>query len=75
MGIIILNKTKLFTPEFLPAQRFFINLDLKFIRNNKYVKLLEKGINLEDILCLTFTRKARKEMEDRITKLLQTKKN
>ncbi len=40
----------------------------------KYVELLEKGIKSEDILCLTFTRKARKEMEDRITKLLQTKK-
>lgn len=40
----------------------------------KYVELLENGISTEDILCLTFTRKARKEMEDRITTLLQTKK-
>ena len=39
----------------------------------KYVNLLENGVNPEDILCLTFTRKARKEMEDRITTILSKK--
>jgi DNA helicase II / ATP-dependent DNA helicase PcrA len=36
----------------------------------KYVNLIKKGIKPDQILCLTFTRKARKEMEDRITKIL-----
>lgn len=39
----------------------------------KYIHLLEKGIDPEDILCLTFTRKARKEMEERIISLLDDK--
>jgi len=38
---------------------------------HKYVHLLKSGIKPEEILCLTFTRKARKEMEDRITKLIK----
>ena len=41
---------------------------------HKYVDLLKSNIKLEDILCLTFTRKARKEMEDRITKLIKDEK-
>ncbi|HMA83781.1 MAG TPA: ATP-dependent DNA helicase [Candidatus Thermoplasmatota archaeon] len=36
----------------------------------KYVNLIKKGVKPDQILCLTFTRKARKEMEDRITKIL-----
>lgn len=36
----------------------------------KYIDLLKNGVKPNDILCLTFTRKARKEMEDRITKRL-----
>jgi len=36
----------------------------------KYLSLLESGVKPEEILCLTFTRKARKEMEDRITSLI-----
>jgi len=38
---------------------------------HKYVHLLRLGIKPDEILCLTFTRKARKEMEDRITKLIK----
>jgi len=41
---------------------------------HKYVHLLRSGIKPEEILCLTFTRKARKEMEDRITKLIRDEK-
>jgi len=37
----------------------------------KYIHLLRLGIKPEEILCLTFTRKARKEMEDRIVNLLK----
>ena len=37
---------------------------------NKYVRLIENGTKPEEILCLTFTEKARKEMEDRILKVL-----
>ena len=40
----------------------------------KYVNLIKKGIQPDQILCLTFTRKARKEMEDRITKILKDQK-
>ena len=40
---------------------------------HKFVELLDQGINPSDILCLTFTRKARKEMEDRIVTLLNEK--
>ncbi|MBU1197045.1 ATP-dependent helicase [Candidatus Micrarchaeota archaeon] len=40
----------------------------------KYLKLLESGVKPEDILCLTFTEKARNEMETRILKLLEGKK-
>lgn len=39
----------------------------------KYINLLENGVKPDEILCLTFTRKARREMEDRITKLLNEK--
>jgi len=41
---------------------------------HKYINLIKSGINPEEILCLTFTRKARKEMEDRITKLIKDEK-
>ncbi len=36
----------------------------------KYAWLLKKGIKPENILCLTFTNKAKKELEERISKLL-----
>jgi len=38
---------------------------------HKYLHLIRQGIKPADILCLTFTTKARKEMEERIFKLLQ----
>jgi len=38
---------------------------------HKYIDLLQNDYTPEDILCLTFTRKARKEMEDRITALIK----
>ena len=41
---------------------------------HKYVKLLDEGIKPSEILCLTFTKKAKKEMEDRIVKLIEEKK-
>ena len=34
----------------------------------KYISLLQQGMRPEDILCLTFTSKARQEMEERILK-------
>ena len=37
---------------------------------NKYVRLIANGTKPEEILCLTFTEKARNEMEDRILKVL-----
>lgn len=37
---------------------------------NKYLRLIANGTKPEEILCLTFTEKARKEMEDRILKVL-----
>ncbi|MBU0628452.1 MAG: ATP-dependent helicase [Nanoarchaeota archaeon] len=37
----------------------------------KYVDLLKKGLNPEDILCLTFTNKARREMENRIIDVIK----
>jgi len=36
----------------------------------KYLHLLQKGVKPTDILCLTFTNKAKKEMEERIFELL-----
>ena len=36
---------------------------------HKYVRLLKSGVNPKSILCLTFTDKARNEMEERILKL------
>lgn len=38
---------------------------------HKFLDLVKSGIKVEDILCLTFTRKAKKEMEDRILKSLK----
>ncbi len=40
----------------------------------KYVNLIKKGSKADEILCLTFTNKARKEMEDRILKILKDEK-
>jgi DNA helicase II / ATP-dependent DNA helicase PcrA len=37
----------------------------------KYVDLINKGIKPEQILCLTFTHKAKKEMENRILELIK----
>jgi len=39
----------------------------------KYVDLINKGIPPEQILCLTFTHKAKKEMENRILELIRKK--
>jgi ATP-dependent DNA helicase UvrD/PcrA len=36
---------------------------------NKFLSLVKNGMSSERILCLTFTEKAKKEMEDRIIKL------
>jgi len=41
---------------------------------HKYLKLLESGVKPQDILCLTFTEKARAEMEQRILKLIAERK-
>lgn len=41
-----------------------------FLLAHKYVDLLKQGYKPEEMLCLTFTRKARREMEDRIIKLI-----
>lgn len=38
---------------------------------HKFVDLLKQGLNVEDVLCLTFTRKAKLEMEERIINLVQ----
>jgi len=40
----------------------------------KFVYLLNQGLKPEDILCLTFTNKAKKELEDRIIELIQKEK-
>ncbi|MFA5382823.1 MAG: UvrD-helicase domain-containing protein, partial [Candidatus Micrarchaeia archaeon] len=40
---------------------------------HKYAHLIEKGEKPEDILCLTFTKKAKSEMEERILKVLKQK--
>jgi len=37
----------------------------------KYIHLLRQGLSPEEILCLTFTNKAKREMEDRIIKLIK----
>lgn len=37
---------------------------------HKYIRLLESGVKPDDVLCLTFTEKARNEMEERILKLI-----
>ena len=42
-----------------------------FLLANKYVNLLNSKIKPSEILCLTFTRKARREMEERISKLIK----
>ena len=38
---------------------------------HKYISLLENGLNPAQILCLTFTDKAKREMEERIIKLIK----
>lgn len=38
---------------------------------HQYAKLLRKGVQPSDILCLTFTKKATKEMGERIVKILK----
>ncbi|MEM4366562.1 MAG: ATP-dependent DNA helicase [Candidatus Anstonellales archaeon] len=38
---------------------------------HKYAQLVKSGVAQSDILCLTFTQKARKEMEERIAKVLR----
>ena len=38
---------------------------------HKYVSLIEQGLSPKDILCLTFTDKAKREMESRIVKLIK----
>lgn len=40
----------------------------------KFLSAVQKGLSPEKILCLTFTDKAKKEMEERITKLLTANK-
>ncbi|MBR9701834.1 ATP-dependent helicase [Candidatus Pacearchaeota archaeon] len=40
----------------------------------KYLNLIENGTNPEDILCLTFTTKAKKELEDRLLKEIKERK-
>ena len=42
-----------------------------FLLAHKYADIIKKGTKPEQILCLTFTRKARKEMEDRIIRILK----
>ncbi|MBS7633644.1 ATP-dependent helicase [Candidatus Bathyarchaeota archaeon] len=37
----------------------------------KYAQLVKEGVKPQDILCLTFTKKAKKEMEERIIKILK----
>lgn len=39
-----------------------------YLLTQKYIVLVENGINPKDILCLTFTTKAKKELEDRLIK-------
>lgn len=41
-----------------------------FLLSHKYLKAVRDGIPPEEILCLTFTDKAKREMEERIIKLL-----
>nr|AIE90307.1 Exodeoxyribonuclease V (uvrD, pcrA) [uncultured marine thaumarchaeote AD1000_02_C08] len=41
----------------------------------KYVDLINKGIAPEQILCLTFTTKAKREMETRILEVIKKKKS
>ncbi|NCS98485.1 MAG: hypothetical protein COZ66_01625 [Candidatus Huberarchaeum crystalense] len=41
-----------------------------FLLSHKYISLLKQGLKPEDILCLTFTEKAREEMENRIKKFI-----
>jgi DNA helicase II / ATP-dependent DNA helicase PcrA len=40
----------------------------------KYLNLIENGVNPEEILCLTFTTKAKKELEDRLLKEIKERK-
>ena len=40
----------------------------------KYLNLIENGIKPEDLLCLTFTTKAKKELEDRLLKEIKERK-
>ena len=41
---------------------------------HKYLLLLNQGLSPDDILCLTFTNKAKKEMESRILKLIRKRR-
>src|SRR3989344_5151594 len=44
-----------------------------FLLAEKYAKLLKEGFTEEDILCLTFTNKAKREMEKRILESIAEK--
>ena len=44
-----------------------------FVLTNRYIKLLEKGIDAGSILCLTFTEKAAAEMREKIEKEVRKK--
>ncbi len=44
-----------------------------FFLAHKYARLLKQGLKPEEILCLTFTNKAKTEMSDRIVKTLKDK--
>ncbi|NUM41635.1 MAG: ATP-dependent helicase [Leptospiraceae bacterium] len=41
---------------------------------HKYISLVRSGVKPEEILCLTFTKKAKKEMEERIVRILKENK-
>ena len=45
-----------------------------FMLVERVVRLIEKGVSPKNILCITFTNKAAREMNERICKRLETKK-